>query len=162
MSRAFVKEADGMQAYDDLPDRPIDLEHNLVTAHGLDLIEAETVRLREELIAAREAENRDIIAELSRDLRYWTARRATAEVVPPPTDTETVRFGCRVTIERNDGRRQSFRIVGIDEADPTRGRLSYVSPLAQALIGKSVGDVVPARPGEAEIVAIDTTSDSAD
>ncbi len=47
----------------------------------------------------------------------------------------------RVTIARDDGRRQTYRIVGEDEADPAAGTLSYVSPLARALMGKSPGDV---------------------
>ena len=63
-------------------------------------------------------------------------------------------FGSTVTIEREDGRRQTFRIVGEDEANPAHGTLSYVSPLAQALAGKSVGEVVRAGTSGAEIVAI--------
>ena len=82
-------------------------------------------------------------------LRYWTARRATAQVVNPPAAPSEVAFGTTVTIARDDGRRQTWRIVGEDEADPTRGTLSYVSPVARALIGKRVGDVV--RAGNAEL-----------
>jgi transcription elongation GreA/GreB family factor len=59
-----------------------------------------------------------------------------------------------VTIERDDGRRQTYRIVGEDEADPVHGTLSYVSPVAQALMGKPVGEVVEAGHGEAKIVEI--------
>ena len=65
-----------------------------------------------------------------------------------------VRFGSTVTILREDGRRQTYRIVGEDEADPAHGTLSYASPVAQALMGKQVGDIVQAGVGEAEIVAI--------
>jgi transcription elongation GreA/GreB family factor len=65
-----------------------------------------------------------------------------------------VHFGSTVTIKRDGGRRQTFRIVGEDEAEPTRGTLSYVAPLARALIGKEVGDVVPMGEAEAEIIAI--------
>jgi transcription elongation GreA/GreB family factor len=64
-----------------------------------------------------------------------------------------VHFGSTVTIER-DGRRQTFRIVGEDEADPAQGTLSYVSPLARALTGKGVGDVVHVGNSDAEILAI--------
>ena len=63
-------------------------------------------------------------------------------------------FGSTVTIEREDGRRQTFRIVGEDEADPAKGTISYVSPLARALTGKSVGDIVHAGGSDAEIVKI--------
>ena len=48
----------------------------------------------------------------------------------------------------------TYRIVGEDEADPTRGTLSYVSPLAQAIMGQTIGDAVTVGPTEAEIVAI--------
>ena len=65
-----------------------------------------------------------------------------------------MQFGSTVTIERDDGRRQTFRIVGEDEAEPAQGTLSYVSPVARALMNKSVGDVVQAGPSEAEIVGI--------
>lgn len=160
MSRAFVKEADGTEV-EELPERPISADPNLVTARGLALIEAEIARLREALNEAQAKEEASAIAELSRDLRYWTARRVTAEVVPPPQDSDTVRFGLRVTVKRDNGRPQSFRIVGQDEADPTKGLLSYVSPMARALIGKEVGDVVQAGTGEVEIVKIEKIDEDA-
>jgi transcription elongation GreA/GreB family factor len=74
--------------------------------------------------------------------------------MPAPDGTEKVQFGSTVTIERDDGRRQTWRIVGEDEAEPSEGRLSYVSPVARALLNKAVGDVVAAGSGEAEIVEI--------
>lgn len=160
MSRAFVKEPDGDDVFDDLPDRPVSPHPNLVTARGLALIEAEIERLRGALAKARTNADRAAIAAASRDLRYWAARRASAEIVTPVRGNGTVRFGHRVTIERDDGRRQVFRIVGEDEADPAAGLLSYVSPLAGALTGKRVGEVVPAGQGEAEILAIDAGPDS--
>jgi len=87
-------------------------------------------------------------------LRYWTARRATAQLVPAPSDQSKVHFGSTVTIVRNDGRRQTFRIVGEDEADPAHGTLSHVSPLARALFGKQVGDTIEVAQKEAEILEI--------
>jgi transcription elongation GreA/GreB family factor len=152
MSRAFVKETD--EVFDGLPDRPVSPHPNLVTRRGLDLIEAEVARLSGALAEARGAGDRHAIAAVSRDLRYWTARRATAELQEPPKDAEVVRFGGTVTVERDDGRRQTFRIVGEDEADPAAGLLSHASPLARALMGRCVGDVVTAGQGEAEIVAV--------
>lgn len=150
MSRAFVKEGDGED--EGLPDRAISEHPNYVTANGLALIDAELARLTEALAAA--GDDRSVRAAVERDLRYWRSRRVTAEVIPAPTDTGEVRFGSTVTIERDDGRRQTWRIVGEDEADPARGTLSYVSPLAATLMGKGVGDVVEVAGGEAEIVAI--------
>lgn len=64
-------------------------------------------------------------------------------------------FGATVTVRRDDGRTQTFRIVGEDEAEPARGTLSHVSPLARALFGKTVGDTVGVAGGEAEILAIE-------
>jgi transcription elongation GreA/GreB family factor len=156
MSRAFVKEGDGEESDDDLPSRPIDPRPNLVTPEGLRRIEAEATRLQTALAAAQARGVRASTAELSRDLRYWQSRRATAELVRPADDCDQLRFGLRVTLQYEDGGRQSYRIVGIDEADPAKGLLSYVAPLAQALLGKRVGDSVEAgKQGLAEIVAID-------
>jgi transcription elongation GreA/GreB family factor len=98
--------------------------------------------------------DREAIALTQRDQRYWTARRASAQVVGEPPNDGRVHFGSTVTLERGDGRRQTFRIVGEDEADPATGTIAYVSPLARALTGKQVGDVVPAGEDEAEILTI--------
>jgi transcription elongation GreA/GreB family factor len=154
MSRAFVKDTDA-DAAPDLPDRPVSEHPNDVTAEGLAQIEAAYAAAQAAHAAAQAAADRAAMAQASRDLRYWSARRATARVVPDADDDATqVRFGGTVTIVRDDGRRQTFRIVGEDEADPTQGTLSHASPLARALFGKRVGEVVPAGSGEAEIVAI--------
>jgi transcription elongation GreA/GreB family factor len=118
------------------------------------MIEAELGRLHREHAAAQDADDRPKLAKINRDLRYWTSRRATAQVMEPPKDAAEVRFGSTVTIARDDGRRQTYRIVGEDEADPSLGTLSYVSPVAQALMGKQVGDTVQAGTADAEIVAI--------
>lgn len=155
MSRAFVREPEGGEAFEDLPDRSVS-PHHLVTPAGLAQMDSEIEQLEQRLAQAKAADDKAEMTRLSRDLRYWSARRMAAEVVPPPTDTAHVRFGAQVTIEREDGRQQTYRIVGEDEADPAKGSLSYVSPLAQALMGKEVGDVVPVGPSTAEIIAIST------
>jgi len=153
MSRAFVKETDA-DAVEDLPDRPVSEYPNDVTAEGLAQIEAAYAAAQSAHAAAQAAGDRAAMAQASRDLRYWNARRATAHVVADPEDTTQVRFGSIVTLVRDDGREQTFRIVGEDEADPSHGTLSHASPLARALFGKAVGEVVRAGNGEAEIVAI--------
>src|ERR1700716_2229888 len=104
--------------------------------------------------AAQASADRAALAAAARDLRYWSARRATARVVPAPTDHSEVRFGTSVTIVRDDGREQTFRIVGEDEGDPSQGSISRDSPLARSMFGKRVGDGVHAGPGEAEIIRI--------
>jgi len=154
MSKAFTKEPEtGSDVYDELPDRPVS-PHNLVSPKGLEMIETELARLHREHAAAQDADDRPLLAKINRDLRYWTSRRATAQVVEPPRDATEIRFGSTVTIEREDGRRQTYRIVGEDEADPSLGTLSYVSPVAQALLGKQMGDIVEAGSAEATIVKI--------
>lgn len=154
MSRAFVKERDGEDVPAELTERPISPHPNLVTAEGLARIETEIARLGKGQAAAQQANDRGALARIARDLRYWNARRASARLVPPSNDTSQVHFGSNVTIVREDGRRQTFRIVGEDEADPTRGTLSHASPLARALFGKRVGETIEAGQSEAEIVAI--------
>ena len=154
MSRAFVKEPDGAEAFEELPDRPISEHPNLVTPQGLARIEDTLTRLHEQHAQAQATGDRAALAHTARDLRYWTARRSTAQPMPAPEDTDKVQFGSTVTIVRDDGRRQTFRIVGEDEAEPAQGTLSYVSPVARALLNKAVGDVITAGSGEAEIVEI--------
>jgi len=150
MSRAFVKEDD--DAIEDLPDRPVSTAPNLVTAEGLAAIDAEIARLDAELAAA--GDDRADRARIARDLRYWTARRSTAQLVPPPADHSVVRFGCTVTVERDDTGSHAYRIVGEDEAAPENGTISHVSPLARSLMGKEVGDSVRVAEHEFEIVEI--------
>jgi transcription elongation GreA/GreB family factor len=153
MSRAFVKEQPG-DYVEDLPDRPVSPHPNDVTERGWALINDAVEQARHSFAAAQESGDRAAAARAARDLRYWTARQATARVVPAPADTAEVHFGSRVTILRDDGREQTFRIVGEDEAEPSEGTISHVSPLARALFGKTVGDVVRAGQGEAEIKAV--------
>jgi transcription elongation GreA/GreB family factor len=153
MSRAFVKDMDGAEG-EDLPELAVSTHRNLVTPEGLARIEATVRRLDEELATAREAEDRAVVARVERDLRYWATRRATAEVVPPVQDPRVVRFGCRVELQTESGERLAFRIVGEDESDPGQGLVSYVSPLAESLLGTSPGDSISFRGGQAEIIAI--------
>jgi transcription elongation GreA/GreB family factor len=151
MSRAFVKEFDEVE---DLPDRPISELPNDVTQEGLHLIEDALAAAQAAQAAAQAAMDRDAMAGARRDIRYWSARRATARVAPEPSDNSVVRFGHTVAILRDDDRRQTFRIVGEDEANPARGTISHASPLARALFGKGVGDTIIVAGGEAEIANI--------
>ena len=94
------------------------------------------------------------MARATRDLRYWSARRASARLTTPAADRHSVQFGHTVEFERDDGRRQAFRIVGEDEADPSNGAISYRAPLARALLGKEVGDAALFDGAELEIIAL--------
>lgn len=153
MSRAFVREPEGGEAFEDLPDRPISSHTNFVTPEGLAQIETEVARLEAELSGLSPQQDKADHTRVSRDLRYWTARKNSAEPVEA-FEGDTVRFGATVTVLREDDTRQTFRIVGEDEADPTQGSVSYVAPIARALLGKDVGDVSPAPGGEIEITEI--------
>ena len=153
MSRAFVKEQD-VDTVEHLPDRPVSEHPNLVTDNGMAEIDTALAEARVAYAAAQASSDRALIAAAAREIRYWSARRASAQLVPASGDTSEVRFGATVTIVRDDGREQTFRIVGEDEADPAKGSISYVSPLARAMLGKIVGDVIPAGKGEAEITSV--------
>lgn len=159
MSVAFVKEESAETAAETLlPDRPISPHPNLVTEAGLKALELQLRQAREAFEAANGIEDvnekRRQTAGPLRDLRYLSERVRSAQLVPPPASTNIVAFGGTVTFERDDGRVQTYRIVGEDEADPKAGSISYVSPVARLLIGKAVGDVVSMNGQELEITAI--------
>jgi transcription elongation GreA/GreB family factor len=151
LSRAFVKED---QSQIDLPDRPVSKHRNLVTPEGLVAIDAALGRFKAAHQAALDKEDVPPAAAALRELRYWGARRASAEVVRPATNTQTVAFGMKVTLRREDGREQTFRIVGEDEADPSHGTVSYISPLARAVLSGKPGDAVKIGRGKAIILAV--------
>lgn len=158
MSVAFTREEDLEATAADLADRPISPHPNLVTPEGLAAIEAELASARAAYTAAQVQgsieSDRTAMARATRDLRYWSARRASAQLIAPTEDDGAVRFGGSVSIEREDGRAQTWRIVGEDEADPAAGSVSHVSPLARAVMGKRVGDEVTVAGQSAEIVAV--------
>jgi transcription elongation GreA/GreB family factor len=113
MSRAFVKETAESAPP---PERMVDEGPNLVTAEGLAQIDTHIARIE----ASMKSEANVLLREtLARDLRYWEIRKSTAELAPPPA-TDIVSFGSTVTIQRK-GRTQTFRIVGVDEADASIG-----------------------------------------
>ena len=152
MSRAFVKESDILPP-DEPPEFEIGYGPNLMTQEGLDRIVARLAEIDTQLAANPDAETR---SRLARDLRYWTARKANAQVFTS-ANPEEVEFGSQVTIRRN-GRTQQFQLVGEDEANPAAGRINWQSPLAKAILGLRAGDVgtlgerVPAD--EIEVVEI--------
>jgi len=160
MSVAFVREesAEAAQVVI-LPPRAISAHPNLVTQSGLRALEQALADSQQALKAAQMIEDvneRRRTLELAvRDVRYFAERVASAVPQPEPTDTVVVAFGSQATILRDDDRRQTFRIVGEDEAEPRGGSIAYVAPLAQRLIGKRVGETVEMDGREIEIVAIE-------
>lgn len=144
MSRAFVKESDRA---DELPEIPVSAHPNHVTPRGLAL-------LRERLVALQ-AERSDLrldgatttddatLHHVERELRWLDARLSNATLVEPSRQPQDrVAFGASVRVVDADGNESSYRIVGEDEADAERGDVSWISPLAQALLGARVGDEV--------------------
>lgn len=154
MSSAFTKEQEDDNPREDLPDRPVSPHRNLVTPAGLQQIDDALARLHGDIEKATRADDNHALAVAQRDLRYWSARRANAEVVQPIADHAHVRFGHRVVVELEGGEKRVFRLVGEDEADPAKGLIPYVAPLATALMGKAVGDKVEVIHHSAKIVEI--------
>jgi transcription elongation factor GreB len=156
MSRAFIREPDAPET-EVLPELKISSHPNLVTRRGMAMIDDRIARLTDELARCVNDLQR---ARIERDLRYWKARHATATIaeVPDPNSAE-VAFGSRVTISRDGGAPETMEIVGEDEADPAQHRVSWVAPLAAALMGGSPGETVevgPRRPPIlVKIIAVD-------
>ncbi|HXJ78321.1 MAG TPA: transcription elongation factor GreA [Candidatus Methylomirabilis sp.] len=75
-------------------------------------------------------------------IKELEAKVATAEVLDPPTSGDRIIFGSTVRLEDEDGKEARYQIVGSDETDPSRGRISIMAPLARTLIGKRIGDSV--------------------
>ncbi|MDC7684090.1 transcription elongation factor GreA [Asticcacaulis sp. BYS171W] len=158
MSVAFTKDEDHEAAAANLPDRPISPHPNLVTPEGLAQLEAAFAAARLAYTTAQGAsdisDDRTAMARATRDLRYYTARLGSAQRIEPVAAPDKVVFGCTVDILREDGREQTYRIVGEDEADPAQGLISYVSPMARALMGREIGDEGQVSGATVEITAI--------
>jgi transcription elongation GreA/GreB family factor len=134
MSRAFVNEDHTKP--EPPPEKVVSPHRNLVTPAGLAQMDAKLAELNAALATISDQE---AIVLVQRDLRYWRARRATAEIGPGPDDAEEIGFGSTVILKR-DGKIETLQIVGEDEAEPALGKLSWVSPLARALMGLGEGD----------------------
>jgi len=149
MSRAFVKEDDGAPPPPPL-ERAVSSAPNRVTARGLRLIDEEIARIESALGAGQDAA---VEAELRRDLRYWSVRRASAQPVAHDPAPRAAGFGAKVTIRRG-GAIQVIEIVGEDEADPAHGRIGWTSPLARALDGAVPGETVELGAEPIELLAV--------
>jgi transcription elongation GreA/GreB family factor len=159
MAVAFTKEESSETASEtQLPDRPISSEPNLVTATGLAALQAQLEAARIAYEAAQSVddvnERRRASAVPVRDLRYFSERVRTAQLVPETATSGTVAFGTTVIFAREDGTERTYRIVGEDEADPKAGSISWTAPVARAIIGKAVGDEVTLGDQTIEILAI--------
>jgi hypothetical protein len=134
MSVAFTKESDAEAVAADLPDRPIPAHPNLVTARGLARIEAELSAARAAYAAAQAGDqissDRTAMARATRDLRYWSARRASAQLVEPRTSADSWPASCtsaRTTLTRGSicTLRAGRRRVGTVICSPARSKASH-------------------------------------
>lgn len=179
MNKAFVRE-DSDDEDDDLPPEPGDapVPKNYITPQGHARLRAELLHLldvdRPEVVRTvswaasngDRSENGDYLygkkrlREIDRRIRFLTRRLDIAEVVDPSRQEnhDQVFFGATVTYLRNGSREETVTIVGIDEVDPLAGRVSWISPVAKALIKARDGDTVtlrtPAGVDELEIIAV--------
>lgn len=158
MSRAFTREPDGDDKSLELPERPVSPHPNWVTPRGWRQIEERITALEQKRDSARAAQDGAALAEIERDLRYWRQRRASAQVIAEEAAPQQVHFGTCVTLQAEDGTRQQFKLVGEDEADPPAGLISWVAPVAQALLGHDIGDEIEWRGHHVKIMACGTDS----
>ena len=147
MSRAFVKENDLEHAGIDIPERPLSDKPNYVTPNGLKLLKSQIDAFEVEREHLKNKKDDPItkqkIAVIERDMRYYAARIESAILAAPETeDHSIVLFGANVTVEDEEGKLSTYKIVGEDEADIHQGKVSYLSPLAEALIGATLNDEV--------------------
>ena len=165
MSKAFVRESD-VDDEDDVaaPEIPAGAR-NYITPAGHRRLKDELLQLlnveRPEVVRTvswaasngDRSENGDYIygkkrlREIDRRIRFLTKRLDAAEVVDPATrpPTDQIFFGATVHYLDGAGREQEITIVGIDEVDPARGRVSWISPIARAITKAREGDTVPLR-----------------
>lgn len=137
MSVAFRREGDE-EHLEPKFEIPIPPGPNLVTARGLSLIGDRVAEL--EATIAQAAPGDPALEPAKRDLRYWHTRQTTAVLTAAPSG-EKVEFGTRVTFALK-GKRRTLALVGDDEADPANGSISFSAPLARALMGAQVSDLV--------------------
>jgi len=147
MSRGFVKEDDLEHAGTDLPERPVSAHPNYVTPAGLAQLESQAQALAQERLTLSKRKDDPTANQrfgvIERDLRYISARLESAILVDPAQqDQHTVLFGAHVKVEDETGEVSGFIIVGEDEANIAEHKVSYISPIARALIGRKVGDSV--------------------
>jgi transcription elongation GreA/GreB family factor len=142
-----VKENDLEHAGIDIPERPISDKPNYVTPNGLKLLNTQIDALEIEREALKNKKDDPIakqkLAIVERDMRYYAARIESAILTAPKKeDHSIVLFGAKVTVEDEEGQLNTYEIVGEDEADIHKGKVSYLSPLAEALIGAKLNDEV--------------------
>ncbi|PBP73188.1 GreA/GreB family elongation factor [Pseudomonas syringae] len=162
MSRAFVNEDNAAAEAEQPVERLVSTQINYVTAEGLTLLKKHVGSLQAQhstQTALGEAADKQRLADLERDLRYFNQRLQSAQVVAPAVSTEKVQIGSWVTFADEQDNRQRVHLVGEDQADAANGRINWGSPLGRALIGAQKGDEVlwqrPAGDQSIEVLLIE-------
>ena len=158
MSRGFVKE-DDQEEIPIVPQRAHLPEGvpNFVTRAGMDQLLAEKqilVNEKDNLTSSNENEKRIALNYINARLHLLNNRIAQAKIVNPKEQPQNeIRFGASVTLKtEGSGNIQTFQIVGVDEADISKGKISFISPLAKTLINKKTGDIVILKRAKEDIV----------
>ncbi|AVD81555.1 transcription elongation factor GreAB [Pseudomonas sp. SWI6] len=158
MSRAFVNEDQAAAQADPPVERLVSEQPNYVTANGLNQLHQRVAALntlRSELQAQGERADQQRLADTERDLRYFSARVQSAQVVPAATSRSKVQIGSRVTFADEQGQEHSVQLVGEDEADASQGLINWGSPLGRALLGSAPGDeVLWRRPAGDQLIEV--------
>lgn len=158
MSRAFVNEDQAAAQASQPVERKVSDQPNYVTAQGLSHLKEQVThltRLRSELVAQGEQADKQRLADIERDLRYFNARQQSAQVVPAATSRDKVQIGSRVTYVDEQDREHVVQLVGEDQADIAAGLINWGSPLGQALLGAAPGDeVVWRRPAGDQVIEV--------
>ena len=158
MSRAFVNEDTAAADASQPVERLVSSQPNYVTAQGLVLLQQQVRNLQSQHSAQHalgDNADKQRLADLERDLRYYTQRLRTAQVVSPALSTEKVQIGSWVTFADEEDRRQRVQLVGEDQADAAHKLINWGSPLGRALLGARVGDeVVWKRPAGDQVIEV--------
>jgi len=145
MSRAFVNEDNAAAQASQPVERQVSEQPNYVTASGLAKLQAHVQSLQtlhSEQSARGDNADKQRLADIERDLRYFNQRLQSAQVVTPAVSTEKVQIGSWVTFADEQDNQQRVQLVGEDQADATSQLINWASPLGKALLGAEVGDEV--------------------
>lgn len=145
MSRAFVNEDHAAAQANQPVERQVSAHPNYVTASGLAQLQARVTWLQaqhSEQSTRGEGADKQRVADIERDLRYFNQRVQSAQVVTPAMSTEKVQIGSWVTFADDQNRQQRMQLVGEDQADAASHLINWASPLGKALLGNRVGDEV--------------------
>ncbi|MHA3738139.1 GreA/GreB family elongation factor [Pseudomonas sp. Eth.TT006] len=158
MSRAFVNEDNAAAQADQPVERQVSAQPNYVTPQGLAQLQAKVAELQSlhaEQSARGELADKQRLADLQRDLRYFNQRLSSAQVAVTATSTDKVQIGSWVTYADEHDSEQRVQLVGEDQADASRGLINWASPLGRALLGARLHDeVLWQRPAGDQLIEV--------